>query len=95
MLAVSSWVLLGIGTLLALVVFVGTSWNGVRQHEIETGYLYAVPLPLVAALLAGALLWFGWRDTSATRCLLTTLPVLLLSGLIVVVAILFCIGIFQ
>ena len=91
----SIWVLTVIGALFALLVFMGTSWNGVRQHKIETSYLYAIRLPSVAAILAGGLLCSGWRDANFTRNLSLTLPVLLFSSLVVVMAIRFCFGVFQ
>lgn len=90
-----SWVLTAIGSLWALIVFMGTSWNGVRQHKIETPYLYAIPLPAVAAILAGALLCSGWRHSNAARHLSSTLPVLLWNSLTVVVAICLCFGILR
>ncbi len=86
---------MAIGALFALIVLMGTSWNGVRQHRIETRYLYAIPLPSVAAILAGALLCLGFRDANVTRYLPSTLPVLLSSSLIVVVATLLCFGILR
>jgi len=90
-----TWVFTAIGSLFALIVFMGTSWNGVRQHKIETSYLYAIPLPSVAAILAGALLCSGWRDANVARRLSSTLPVLIWCSLIVVMAICFCFGVFR
>lgn len=92
LLTIANAVLFIVGMLWALIVFVGTSWNGVRQHEIETSYLTAVPLPLACTIITGFLMWTKRHNTIAVLLLQL---VLLPSCLIIVVAVLACVGVLQ
>ncbi|GEM_PF-6666495 len=92
MLPIFSWVIMGLGILVAMVVFTGISYNGVRQHVIEPGYLGAVPLPLLAFFLAAR----SDRGDAFTRCyFLVTFPIKLLALLIVGAALAYCTGVLK